>query len=65
MILLECDIAFQYDVNNDGEVNSSDLTSLIIYIMYENEAMNPLDINFDTTVDIFDILLFSDYLNNI
>ena len=62
---LECGTSLLYDVNNDGEVNSSDLTSLVIYVMYENQAFTPVDINFDLTVDIFDILLFSDYIDNI
>jgi hypothetical protein len=61
---LECDTSLSYDLNEDGEVNSSDLTSLVIFIMYNNQSINPLDINFDLEVDIFDILVFSDYLNN-
>jgi hypothetical protein len=61
---LECDTSISYDLNEDGEVNSSDLTSLVIFIMYNNQSINPLDINFDLEVDIFDILGFSDFLGS-
>ena len=55
--------AFYLDVNNDGLINSSDLTSLMIYIMYQNESFSPIDFNFDLNIDVMDILLFSDFLN--
>jgi len=61
---LECETSISYDLNEDGEINSSDLTSLVIFIMYDNQSINPLDINFDFEVDIFDILGFSDFLDN-
>ena len=62
---LECGMSISYDLNNDGEINNSDLTSLVIFIMYENESLIPLDINYDLDVDVFDILIFSDYLQGI
>ena len=61
---LQCGSSISYDLNEDGEVNSSDLTSLVIFIMYDNQSIVPLDINFDLEVDIFDILGFSDFLEN-
>ena len=61
---LECETSISYDLNEDGEINSADLTSLVIFIMYGNQSINPLDINFDLEVDIFDILGFSDFLEN-
>jgi len=61
---LECETSISYDLNEDGEINSADLTSLVIFIMYGNQSINPLDINFDSEVDIFDILGFSDFLEN-
>ena len=54
-----------YDVNKDGLINSSDLTSLMIYILYESGSLNPLDLNFDQSFDILDILIFADYLENL
>ena len=51
------------DVNNDGLINSSDLTSLMIYILYQNESFSPIDLNFDLNIDVMDILMFSDFLN--
>jgi pimeloyl-ACP methyl ester carboxylesterase len=61
---LECETSISYDLNEDGEINSSDLTSLVIFIMYDNQSINPLDINFDSEVDIFDVLGFSDFIEN-
>ena len=60
-----CDFSISYDVNNDGLINGSDLNSLMIYILYENGSLNPLDLNFDQSFDILDILLFADYLENL
>ena len=60
---LECSESISYDVNNDGLINSSDLTSLMIYIMYQNESFSPIDFNFDLNIDVMDILMFSDFLN--
>ena len=65
MTTLSCDFSISYDVNNDGLINGSDLTSLMIYILYENGSLNPLDLNFDQSFDILDILLFADYLENL
>ena len=60
---LECGESISYDVNNDGLINSSDLTSLMIYILYQNESLSPIDLNFDLNIDVMDILMFSDFLN--
>ena len=60
---LECGESISYDVNNDGLINSSDLTSLMIYILYQNESFSPIDFNFDLNIDVMDILMFSDFLN--
>ena len=65
MTTLSCDFSISYDVNNDGLINSSDLTSLMIYILYESGSLNPLDLNFDQSFDILDILIFADYLENL
>ena len=51
MTTLSCDFSISYDVNNDGLINSSDLTSLMIYILYESGSLNPLDLNFDQSFD--------------
>ena len=60
---LECSESISYDVNNDGLINSSDLTSLMIYILYHNESFSPIDLNLDLNIDVMDILMFSDFLN--
>ena len=65
MTTLSCDFSISYDVNNDGLINSSDLTSLMTYILYESGSLNPLDLNFDQSFDILDILKFADYLENL
>ena len=62
---LVCEGLLVYDLNNDGVINNSDLISLAMFILYENESLNSLDINFDLNIDIIDILLFSDYLESI
>ena len=53
---------FSYDLNNDGLVNEKDMT-IIIYIIFEQNSNKFLgNINIDSKIDIFDLLLFSDYL---
>tara|TARA_B100000676_G_C18035709_1_gene821647 strand:+ start:784 stop:1848 length:1065 start_codon:yes stop_codon:yes gene_type:complete len=53
-----------YDINNDGAVNDSDLTILLEFIIYGNVTMNSVDVNFDSKIDIFDLLILSDFLNS-
>ena len=53
-----------YDINNDGALNDSDLTILLGFIINGNATMNSVDVNFDSIIDIFDLLILSDFLNS-
>jgi len=54
-----------YDINNDGVVNNSDFVMLLSFVIGGNDSVSAADINFDSVVDIFDLLLLSDFLQNI
>mgnify|MGYP001299253572 CR=1 FL=1 len=60
---LDCNISQNFDINSDGEINQEDLTMLVVSIINGNDAEIEGDFNFDQLTDIFDILLFSEYLN--
>jgi len=51
-----------YDINNDGVVNISDFEMLLSFVIVGNHSVSAADINFDSEVDIFDLLLLSDFL---
>ena len=53
-----------YDINNDGVVNISDFEMLLSFVIVGNDSVSAADINFDSAVDIFDLLLLSDFLQN-
>jgi len=53
-----------YDINNDGVVNNSDFVMLLSFVIGGNDSVSAADINFDSAVDIFDLLLLSDFLQN-
>ena len=53
-----------YDINDDGIINESDFVMLLSFIMNDNESIDLADINFDSAVDIFDLLLLSDFLQD-
>ena len=53
-----------YDINNDGVVNISDFEMLLSFVIGGNDSVSAADINFDSEVDIFDLLLLSDFLQN-
>ena len=53
-----------YDINNDGVVNNSDFVMLLSFVIGENDSVSAADINFDSVADIFDLLLLSDFLQN-
>jgi len=53
-----------YDINNDGVVNNSDFVMLLSFVIGGNNSVSAADINFDSVVDIFDLLLLSDYLQD-
>ncbi len=54
-----------YDINDDGLVNESDFEILLSFIINENGSVDSEDLNFDSVVDIFDLLFLADFLLNI
>ena len=54
----------QYDINNDGVVNISDFAMLLSFVIGGNDSVSAADIDFDMAVNIFDLLLLSDYLQD-
>ena len=54
-----------YDINNDGVVNISDFAMLLSFVIGGNDSVSAADINFDSAVDIFDLLLLSDYIQDL
>ena len=55
-------IILQGDCNNDGQINNQDLVTVVLSIVNNSQTENSSDLNFDSSVDIFDLLLLSDYL---
>jgi len=53
------------DLNNDGITDESDFIILVDLIINGNESIELADINFDSKVDIFDLILLSHFLQNI
>jgi len=53
-----------YDINGDGTINGSDLVMLTSLVINDDESIDIADINQDSLVDIFDLLLLSDFLQN-
>jgi predicted methyltransferase MtxX (methanogen marker protein 4) len=53
-----------YDINDDGVVNNSDFAMLLSFVIGGNDSVSAVDINFDSVVDIFDLLLLSDYIQD-
>ena len=60
---LECITLSLYDINDDGTVDNADLVMLVTIVI--NESMSSGDINYDLSVDLYDILILSDYLESI
>ena len=53
---------FELDINNDGQINNQDLVTVVLSIINNSQTENSSDLNFDSSVDIFDLLFLSDYL---
>jgi len=51
-----------YDINDDGIINESDFLMLLSFIINDIESIDFADVNFDSIVDVFDLLLLSDFL---
>tara|TARA_B100001094_G_scaffold59973_1_gene55442 strand:- start:193 stop:1266 length:1074 start_codon:yes stop_codon:yes gene_type:complete len=54
-----------YDINNDGIINESDFEELVLIILSHSILIDLADINYDSIVNIFDLLLLSDFIQNI
>ena len=51
-----------YDINNDGVVNIADFEILLSFVIGGIDSESAADINFDSEVDIFDLLLLFDFI---
>ena len=60
---LECENSPVYDINGDGSINNADLVMLITHVM--NGTISSSDFNYDLNVNLFDILILSDYIGSI
>ena len=60
---LQCDQIFNYDFNEDGHVDNTDLILLVVSVLNSSEI--EFDINQDQITNIFDILIFSMFIENI
>ena len=54
---------FMYDLNNDGFTNNDDLDFLISLVITNDNSILGADINHDASIDILDLLLFSNFLD--
>jgi endonuclease/exonuclease/phosphatase family metal-dependent hydrolase len=54
-----------YDLNDDGIINEDDFLILLSFVINDDELIDLADYNFDSLVDISDLLLLSDYLQDI
>ena len=60
---IECTTSISYDINGDGSINNADLVMLITHVM--NGTISSSDFNYDLNVNLFDILILSDYIGSI
>ena len=60
---LQCGESFSYDINEDGAINNADLVALVISVLNSFEI--DFDINNDQITNIFDILIFSSFLEDL
>ena len=64
MTTLECNLELSYDLNGDGEVDNADLILIITSIINGEGIQNQGNFNFDQTIDIFDLLMMTDYIDS-
>ena len=53
-----------YDLNSDGDINENDFLTLLSFIINDDEVIDTPDFNFDSLLNISDLLFFSDYLQD-
>ena len=53
------------DINGDLIYNQSDYLLITLFLIGESQIGDPeaADMNFDNTVDIFDLIMISDFIN--
>ena len=51
-----------FDINNDGYVNEEDLIDMLLLILEKMKIIISGDLNFDTQLNIFDIIILCDSL---
>ena len=61
--LIVCGESFSYDLNEDGNIDNADLVVLVVAILNSSEIN--FDINNDQITNIFDILIFSSFIDDI
>ena len=64
MTTLECNLELSYDLNGDGEVDNADLIVIITSIISGEGIQYQGNFNFDQTIDIFDLLMMTDYIDS-
>ena len=64
MTTLECNLELSYDLNGDGEVDNADLILIITSIISGEGIQNQGNFNFDQTIDIFDLLMMTEYIDS-
>jgi endonuclease/exonuclease/phosphatase family metal-dependent hydrolase len=62
---LSLSLIYNYDINNDGLINDSDFEELLFMIIDDSGSIDLADINHDSMINIFDLLLLSDVIQNI
>ena len=62
---LSLSLIYNYDINNDGLINDSDFEELLFIILSHSILIDLADINYDSIVNIFDLLILSDFIQNI
>ena len=60
----EAEVSISYDVNNDSEVNNSDFIMLMVLVLNDENSLLTADVNADFNIDVYDLLILSDYLND-
>ena len=60
----ETSLSTSYDVNGDGNVNNSDFIMLMVFVLNDENSLLTADVNADFNIDIYDLLILSDYLND-
>ena len=61
-IKISSDYVMSHDVNEDGVINNSDLSTLLDFVVNGIDLVEQADINLDSFVDVYDLLILADFL---